>query len=899
MGSTSVSVEAQPAPAHSSPRSPTEASTDNYVIDESVLAEEKKMQDAAARAESSQRKSEQQSWSKAGGAQQKGQFNKLMHLVEQSKVFATIMQQRMQQEEAKYEQRSAVEKKKLESKGAKAEAVAAQAQRKSTRGKQQDVDSEDELSSTPTKRELEEPVSKRGLGKAGKRQNEGAAGGLRGWLKKESSNIEAKAGGNTVAEALAEASKDDGVGTSAIGRQDLRPADQPRAVTGGIMRNYQLEGLAWLRSLYENGLNGILADEMGLGKTIQTISFLAFLREMQSYGPFLIVAPLSTLGNWIDEFARFTPSIKTVLYHGSPDQRAEIRSKQLKRPGTEDFPVVCTSYEICMNDRKFLSHYGWKFIIIDEGHRLKNLNCRLIKELKQYQSANRLLITGTPLQNNLAELWSLLNFLMPEVFDTLDNFESFFDFSAVLQKGGHKSIIEEDQKNNLVASLHAILKPFLLRRVKTDVEDQLPPKREYVIYAPLTSEQKELYRAILEGNGREHLQKTAVDKITEKLGAAGTSSRSSSRKRKTNDGLMTPVSTKSLKSSRESTPSSVKSTRGARNKKVSYKEVSDREYFKQAEQTPSESEDESEHEAQDSQEIERVRTIDIAKREVATKKMQNPLMQLRLTCNSPHNFYWPFSESSPPDQSLVTASGKMLILDQLVPHLIKRDHKILIFSQFKTQLDLLEDWCELRDWEYCRIDGGVAWSDRGPMIKRFNGDKNVRIFLLSTRAGGQGINLAAADTVILFDSDWNPQQDLQAQDRAHRIGQTRPVIVYRIATKNTVEQTLLEKAEGKRRLEKLVIAKGKFKSVKSGWTGTGQGDDYAELMKALDHDEFEGYEMDGEGVLSKKDLERLTDRSEAAYDRAQRGEDEGDKFRVVETRKDHGVLASVTRRSKT
>lgn len=354
---------------------------------------------------------------------------------------------------------------------------------------------------------------------------------LRGWLKKESSNIDSKAGGGTVAQAIAEeASKDGGVQSSDIGRQNLRPADQPKAVTGGIMRNYQLEGLAWLRSLYENGLNGILADEMGLGKTIQTISFLAFLRDMESYGPFLIVAPLSTLANWIDEFARFTPSIRTVLYHGNPQERADIREKQLKRPGTADFPVVCTSYEICMNDRKFLANYGWKFIIIDEGHRLKNLNCRLMRELKQYHSANRLLITGTPLQNNLAELWSLLNFLMPEVFDTLENFESFFDFSAVLQKGGHKSIIEEEQKNNLVASLHAILKPFLLRRIKTDVEDQLPPKREYIIYAPLSNEQLELYRAIVEGNGREHLQKTAISKITENLDKTGTSQRSSSRK---------------------------------------------------------------------------------------------------------------------------------------------------------------------------------------------------------------------------------------------------------------------------------------------------------------------------------------------------------------------------------
>lgn len=212
----------------------------------------------------------------------------------------------------------------------------------------------------------------------------------------------------------------------------------------------------------------------------------------------------------------------------------------------------------------------------DEGHRLKNLNCRLIKELKQYKSANRLLITGTPLQNNLAELWSLLNFLMPEVFDTLDNFESFFDFSAVLQKDGHKQIIAQEQKSNLVASLHAILKPFLLRRVKTDVETELPKKREYILYAPLTALQKELYKQILDGNSRSFLEQQAVERILEQSGKSATSSRSVSLKRKSFDNFSTP--NKSAKSSRASTPGgSTGSARSGRkvSKRKSYKEVSD------------------------------------------------------------------------------------------------------------------------------------------------------------------------------------------------------------------------------------------------------------------------------------------------------------------------------------
>ena len=267
-------------------------------------------------------------------------------------------------------------------------------------------------------------------------------------------------------------------------------------------------------------------------------------------------------------------------------------------------------------------------------------------------------------------------------------------------------------------------------------------------------------------------------------------------------------------------------------------------------------------------------------------------MQLRLACNSPHNFYWPWSDEETPDASLVNSSGKLLILDQLIPHLFSKDHKILIFSQFKSQLDILEDWAALRhSWPVCRIDGSIKQDDRRQQIKSFNSDPSVRLFLLSTRAGGQGINLAAADTVVLFDSDWNPQQDLQAQDRAHRIGQTRPVVVYRLATRGTVEQTLLEKADGKRRLEKLVIRKGKFKSLKGG----GGADDMDELARILEQNDGEGVDMEG-GLLSEEDLRILTDRSEEAYERAERGEDGGEKFKAVEAVGDSGVLEGVKRK---
>lgn len=248
----------------------------------------------------------------------------------------------------------------------------------------------------------------------------------------------------------------------------------------------------------------------------------------------------------------------------------------------------------------------------------------------------------------------------------------------------------------------------------------------------------------------------------------------------------------------------------------------------------------------------------------------------------------------------MTASGKMLLLDRLVPCLMQKGHKVLIFSQFKTQLDLLQDWAtQLRSWNCCRIDGAVSQTDRQAQIKAFNTDKDYRIFLLSTRAGGQGINLTAADTVILYDSDWNPQQDLQAQDRAHRIGQTRPVIVYRLATKGTVEQTLLQKADSKRRLERLVIQKGKFKSLLDNGASSAQND-VEELRKALGEDEFEQFDIqsdDPESILSQQELRILTDRSEEAYTRVEKGLEKGGRaFTAVETQEDQGIMAELTAR---
>jgi len=282
------------------------------------------------------------------------------------------------------------------------------------------------------------------------------------------------------------------------GKASPQPGYHPPPIITAQLRPYQLLGVEWLISLWENGLNGILADEMGLGKTLQCITFFAHLVNKGVLGPYLVVAPLSTLGNWVREVKRWAPSLDCLMYHGSKEEREEIRKVRFKRNPKVPLCIVVTSYEIAMNDRKFFQKIQWKYLVVDEGHRLKNFNCRLLRDLKTLFSANRLLLTGTPLQNNLSELWSLLNFLLPDIFDDLSSFESWFDFSEINDKEASQSILRKQQESQVVSKLHSILRPFLLRRVKTDVELDLPSKREKIVHTRLTEKQLMYYRAILD-----------------------------------------------------------------------------------------------------------------------------------------------------------------------------------------------------------------------------------------------------------------------------------------------------------------------------------------------------------------------------------------------------------------
>ncbi|ROT42218.1 hypothetical protein SODALDRAFT_268110 [Sodiomyces alkalinus F11] len=772
----------------------------------------------------------------------------------------------------------------------------------------------------------------------------------------------------------------------ALGEHDLEMAKQPKSLVGGTMRDYQLEGLTWMYEICQQGMSGILADEMGLGKTVQVISLIALLREEEYLGPHLVVAPLSTLSNWINEFKKWCPSIPAILYHGTPQERAQMWKTKVARHlsggrPTEKFPVVCTSYEILLREKASLSRVNWGFIIIDEGHRMKNFDSKLFRELRTFSSATRMLITGTPLQNNLRELWSLLHFLLPTIFTDWDAFESWFDFSDLEDAETTKEFIGDRMKQELVKKIHLILQPLLLRRIKADVAKYLPKKREYILYAPLTEEQRDLYHAIADTNvdSRAYLQ----NKVLSSLTAAAASSaapkdskqaesgvgakkislpvRSSPRKTRgdSNDASLaapnafslmmgkkargrspmakaessaessalssvpssTPSSSKqssapakrkspptsetppskSAKSSRHSTPAPAPapvSTRGSRRstRRARYTEadsdeekLSDDEFeAKLAEEVAKETAHENENDhvpGMTPEEVERTHSLELAKMEVARKKMGNPLMQLRLAANSPHNFYnpWGIAGGAEVDETVVTASGKMLLLDRLLPALFERGHKVLIFSQFKTQLDILHDYCALRKLNVCRIDGSVSQEDRQLQIDEFNKNPDLKVFLLATRAGGQGINLTAADTVILFDSDWNPQQDLQAQDRCHRIGQTRPVIVYRLATKGTVEEHLLLSVEAKRRLEKLVIKGGSYRTMGQKLKKEEEELD-EETLKALLLKDAQVYKNTGaEEILSDHDLDILCDRSDEAYERAAVGKGNADGFKVVET----------------
>uniref|UniRef100_A0A0B7AEL0 Helicase ATP-binding domain-containing protein n=1 Tax=Arion vulgaris TaxID=1028688 RepID=A0A0B7AEL0_9EUPU len=493
-----------------------------------------------------------------------------------------------------------------------------------------------------------------------------------------------------------------------------------------------------------------------------------------------------------------------------------------------------------MIDRKYLANHKWKYLIVDEGHRIKNTHCRLIRELRMYKSTHRLLLTGTPLQNNLAELWSLLNFLLPEIFDDLGSFEAWFDINCINEAEAEEKIMQQEMAKNILSMLHQILTPFMLRRLKSDVDLNIPPKKEILVFAPMTNQQMDFYSALVDRTIFKLIdQKNKVEDIVETTPSGRPKRRSTSNKIDYSLLMETDEEKKSNKSSKPS-----------------------RRRWKDVEQ------DEKELESwiqaicnTDSQKIgqeKKLRTSQV------TIKMRNVMMQLRKCCNHPYLLEHPLDPKTGDlalTDGVITTSGKMLVLDKMLTELKKRGHRVLIFSQMTRMLDLIEDFCQIRKHDFCRLDGSTHVDDRRDSMNLFNTKNSDKfLFLLSTRAGGLGINLTGADTVIIYDSDWNPQCDLQAQDRCHRIGQTKPVVIYRFVTANTIDQKIIERAAAKRKLEKMIIHKGKFKS---GNFMTRANSISPEELRDLLHSKDHESEIIGDTfAISKSEMNSLLDRSD-------------------------------------
>ncbi|XP_017423795.1 chromatin structure-remodeling complex protein SYD isoform X2 [Vigna angularis] len=501
-------------------------------------------------------------------------------------------------------------------------------------------------------------------------------------------------------------------------------AEQPSSLQGGKLREYQMNGLRWLVSLYNNHLNGILADEMGLGKTVQVISLICYLMETKNdRGPFLVVVPSSVLPGWDSEINFWAPGVHKIVYAGPPEERRRLFKERIVH---QKFNVLLTTYEYLMNkhDRPKLSKIHWHYIIIDEGHRIKNASCKLNADLKHYQSSHRLLLTGTPLQNNLEELWALLNFLLPNIFNSSEDFSQWFNkpFESAGDSSPDEALLSEEENLLIINRLHQVLRPFVLRRLKHKVENELPEKIERLIRCEASSYQKLLMK-----------------RVEENLGSIGSSK---------------------------------------------------------------------------------------------ARSVHNSVMELRNICNHPYLSQLHAEEVDnfipkhylPP---IIRLCGKLEMLDRLLPKLKAADHRVLFFSTMTRLLDVMEEYLTLKQYRYLRLDGHTSGGDRGALIELFNQpDSPYFIFLLSIRAGGVGVNLQAADTVILFDTDWNPQVDLQAQARAHRIGQKRDVLVLRFETVQTVEEQVRASAEHKLGVANQSITAGFFDNNTS-------AEDRREYLEAL------------------------------------------------------------------
>ncbi|KOH01161.1 chromatin-remodeling protein SWR1 [Saccharomyces eubayanus] len=723
-----------------------------------------------------------------------------------------------------------------------------------------------------------------------------------------------------------------------IEEEQLSVVDVPvPSLLRGNLRTYQKQGLNWLASLYNNQTNGILADEMGLGKTIQTISLLAYLAcEKENWGPHLIVVPTSVLLNWEMEFKRFAPGFKVLTYYGSPQQRKEKR-KGWNKP--DAFHVCIVSYQLVVQDQHSFKRKRWQYMVLDEAHNIKNFRSTRWQALLNFNTQRRLLLTGTPLQNNLAELWSLLYFLMPQTVIDGKKVSGFADLEAFQQWFGRPvdKIIETGQgfgqdkeTKKTVAKLHQVLRPYLLRRLKADVEKQMPAKYEHIVYCKLSKRQRFLYddfmsraqtkatlasgnfmsivnclmqlrkvcnhpnlfevRPILTSFVLDHcvasdytsIEKTVVDLFEKskqfkqidldfmnlvfanndhdltsyhaeeisKLKCVNDFIEEVDKLKETNKQLQKEYENTSLNFQdanqyfQYSKQRKVEGTLGMLNflKMVNRLRCDRRPIFgKNLIELLTKD---------DMIGYEKPRIIDdglikpLQTRLLDNKKIIDTFAVLtpnavsldmrKLTlglnddsllddntksevvencfgvANPLHQLQTKLTIAFPDKSLLQYDCGKLQKLAIILQQLKDNGHRALIFTQMTKVLDVLEQFLNYHGYLYMRLDGATKIEDRQILTERFNTDSRTTVFILSSRSGGLGINLTGADTVIFYDSDWNPAMDKQCQDRCHRIGQTRDVHIYRFVSEHTIESNILKKANQKRQLDNVVIQEGDF-----------------------------------------------------------------------------------------
>lgn len=609
---------------------------------------------------------------------------------------------------------------------------------------------------------------------------------------------------------------------------------QPRILQCQL-KPYQLKGLSWLASLYEQGINGILADEMGLGKTVQAISLLAYLAETCNlWGPFLIITPASTLHNWQQEFAKFVPDFKVLPYWGNVMDRKTLRKfwdpKKLYSRDAH-FHVLITSYQLIVADEKYFQRIKWQYMILDEAQAIKSSVSNRWKTLLSFKCRNRLLLTGTPIQNSMQELWALLHFIMPGLFDSHDEFSEWF--SKDIESHAEKSTgLDQHQ----LQRLHIILKPFMLRRVKRDVEHELGEKIELEVKCGLSAKQRAMYHGLreklpvnliktdLDGlmnlvmqfrkvcNHPELFERSEVESpfVMHALGAINGPSHGHIL-----GPLRTPMTTidnhlqKKLRIHRDE----------------DLVMIHRQEYglFQDLVEEPLRTLATITHDTPTLNSLLRLPplyippAISFIKDDLILSPPRNNnkrlLFDLDVKPALEELVGRPEQLIIRPDfASFIQDSGKLKALDKLLLDLLNNKHRVLIYSQMTRMIDLLEEYLQHKAYNYLRLDGSTKISDRRDLVNDWQNDDTFFVFLLSTRAGGLGINLTAADTVIFYDSDWNPTVDQQAMDRAHRLGQTKQVTVYRLVTRGTIEERILLRARQKGEIQRVVIAGGDFKS---------------------------------------------------------------------------------------